>query len=109
MQCLFFRIWHNMTFKIESDAQGEPIVHRVDGQQSEIYYVDDTSSTVRAEIGQVFDVTQNIYFIVIDSDIDRLGTGVGNSRVKANAGSSAGKNGGVCINPYASFSEQNKV
>ena len=84
---------YNMTFKIESDAQGEPVVHRVDGQQSEIYYVDDTSNTVRAEIRQVFDVTQNIYFIVVDSGINRLGTGVGNSRVSANAGS-RGKNGG---------------
>ena len=97
---------YNMTFKIESDAQGEPIVHRVDGQQSEIYYVDDTSSTVRAEIGQVFDVTQNIYFIVIDSDIDRLGTGVGNSRVNANA-TSIGKNGGDALIPTHHF--QNRI
>ncbi len=88
--------YRDMTFQIESDEQGEPVVHRVDGQQSEIYYVDDTSSTVRAEIRQVFDVTQNIYFIVIDSDIDRLGTGVGNSRVRANA-TSIGKNGGDAL------------
>ena len=88
--------YRDMTFQIESDEQGEPVVHRVDGQQSEIYYVDDTSSTVRAEIRQVFDVWQNIYFIVIDSDIDRLGTGVGNNRVRANA-TSIGKNGGDAL------------
>ena len=87
---------YNMTFKIESDEQGKPVVHRVDGQQSDIYYVDNTSNTVRAEIRQVFDVWQNIYFIVVDSDIDSIGTGVGNSRVRANA-ASFGKNGGDAL------------
>ena len=87
---------YNMTFKIETDAQGKPVVHRVDGQQSEVYYVDDTSYTVRTEIEQVFDVWQNIYFIVVDSDIDRIGTGVGNRRVRANA-TSRGKNGGDAL------------
>ena len=90
--------YRDMTFQIESDAQGKPVVHRVDGQQSEFYYVDDTSNTVRAEIQEVFDVRQNIYFIVVDSGINRLGTGVGNSRVSANAGS-RGKNGGDVLIP----------
>ena len=93
---------YNMTFKIETDAQGKPVVHRVDGQQSEIYYVDDTSSIVRTEIQQVFDVWQNIYFIVVDSDINRLGTGVGNIRVRANAGP-RGKNGGDVLIPVHHF------
>ena len=94
--------YRDMTFKIESDAQGEPVVHHVDGQQSEIYYVDDTSNTVRAEIQGIFDVRQNIYFIVIDSDIDRLGTGVGKQRVGANA-ISLGKNGGDVLIPAHHF------
>ena len=97
---------YNMTFKIESDAQGKPVVHRVDGQQSDIYYIDDTSSTVRAEIRQLFDVWQNIYFIVVDSGINRLGTGVGNNRVRANAGS-RGKNGGMVLIPAHHF--QNRI
>ena len=97
---------YNMTFKIESDAQGKPVVHRVDGQQSEIHYVDNTDYTVRAEIRQVFDVWQNIYFIVVDSDIDRLGTGVGNIRARANAGS-LGKNGGDLLIPAHHF--QNRI
>ena len=97
---------YNMTFKIESDAQGKPVVHRVDGRQSEVYYVDDTSSTVRTEIQEAFDVLQNIYFIVVDSDINRLGTGVGNSRVSANAGS-RGKNGGMVLIPTHHF--QNRI
>ncbi len=97
--------YQDMTFKIETDAQGKPVVHRVDGQQSEIYYVDDTSSTVRAEIRQLFDVWQNIYFIVVDSDINRIGTGVGNSRVRGNAGS-YGKNGGDVLIPVRHFQDR---
>ena len=93
---------YNMTFKIETDAQGKPVVHRVDGQQSDIYYVDDASSTVRTEIRQVFDVTQNIYFIVIDSRVDLIGTGVGKKRVGANAGR-VGKNGGDVLIPGHHF------
>ena len=87
---------YNMTFKIETDAQGEPVVHRVDGQQSEIYYIDDTSNDVRIEIEQVFDVEQNVYFIVLDGSIRGIGTGVGNVRVTANAGR-RGKNGGTVL------------
>ncbi len=96
---------YDMTFKIESDAQGKPVVHRVDGQQSEIYYVDDTGNTVRTEVRQEFDVWQNIYFIVVDSSIDGIGTGVGNSRVNANAGSS-GKNGGNLLIPAHHFQDR---
>ena len=98
--------YRDMTFKIETDAQGKPVVHRVDGQQSELYYVDNTSSTVRTEIQQVFDVTQNIYFIVVDSSIDGIGTGVGNSRVDANAVRRR-KNGGNVLIPVHHF--QNRI
>ena len=98
---------YNMTFKIETDAQGKPVVHRVDGQQSEVYYVDDTSNTVRAEIRQLFDIWQNIYFIVVDSSIDGIGTGVGRGRVNANAGS-FGKNGGNLLIPAHHFQERIK-
>ena len=97
---------YNMTFKVETDAQGKPMVHRVDGQQPEIYYIDDTDQTVRAEIRKVFDVWQNIYFIVVDNSIDRIGTGVGKIRVNANAGST-GKNGGTVLIPAHHF--QNRI
>ena len=97
--------YRDMTFKVETDAQGKPIVHRVDGQQPEIYYIDDTDQTVRAEVRRVFDVWQNIYFIVVDNSIDRIGTGVGNIRVNANAGS-AGKNGGTVLIPAYHFQKR---
>ena len=97
--------YRDMTFKVETDAQGKPIVHRVDGQQPEIYYIDDTDQTVRAEIRRVFDVWQNIYFIVVDNSIDRIGTGVGNISVNANAGST-GKNGGTVLIPAHHFQKR---
>ena len=87
---------YDMTFKIETAAQGVPVVHRVDGQHSEIHYIDDTSYDVRFEIEQVFDIEQNIYFIVIDSSISGIGTGVGRVRVTANGGH-IGKNGGTVL------------
>ena len=81
----------NKTFRIETDAQGEPMVHRVDGQHPDGHYLDDTFGTVQDEIEQAFDVRENIYFIVIDnSSGDRVVAGVGDRR---------GKTGGLVVVP----------
>ena len=83
----------NKTFRIETDAQGEPMVHRVDGQHPDGHYFDDTFGTVQDEIEQAFDVMENIYFIIIDNSsgkIDRVVAGVGGQR---------GKNGGIVLVP----------
>ena len=93
---------YDMTFKIEMDAQGNPMVHRVDGQHAEVYYVDNTSNTVRDETAKAFDVSQNIYFIVVDNSGGKIGTGVGNARVNADGGS-IGKNGGTTLIPAHHF------
>ena len=58
------------TFRFETDEQGEPLVHRVDGQHPDKHYLDDTNGTVFEEIGQVFDLRANIYFIVVDNSTD---------------------------------------
>ncbi len=84
------------TFRFETDAQGEPLVHRVDGQHPDSHYLDDTSGTVFAEIDRTFDVGQNIYFIVIDNTTHAIT--VGGSSVGGVA-DSYGKNGGVSILP----------
>ena len=99
---------YNMTFKVETDAQGDPIVHRVDGHHAEIYYIDDTSNTVRGEVEQVFDVSQNVYFIVVDSSMYRLGTGSGSMRVNAN-GRRIGKSGGTVLIPTQHFQQRRKT
>ena len=81
----------NTTFRIETDAQGAPKVHRVDGQHPNSHYLQhDTSSEVLDEIDRVFDIEANVYLIVIDtrdsilSGGDPVG-GVGN-RTKKNGG-----------------------
>ena len=77
------------TFAVESDASGEPIVHRVDGLHADSYYLDDTSTKVPDEIHQTFDRDANIYMIVVDNSSNTISTsrglqagGTGNSRGK---------------------------
>ena len=65
------------TFRFETDARGEPLVHRVDGQYPDSHYLDNTSATVPDEIRQKFDTQANIYFTVIDNSINAIGTGDG--------------------------------
>ena len=62
----------NKTFRFETDAQGEPVVHRVDGQYPDSHYLDETFDTVFDEIDQAFDIEANIYLTVIDNRADRI-------------------------------------
>ena len=55
----------NITFRFETDAQGEPLVHRVDGRHSYSHY---PSGIGYEEIYQMFDSWENIYFIVGNGD-----------------------------------------
>ena len=87
----------NKTFRFETDAQGGPIVHRVDGQHPDSHYLDNTSATVPDEVGQVFDRDVNIYLIVIDHSIDAIG--IGNGKWASGVGSRRGKNGGFALVP----------
>ena len=69
------------TFRFETDVRGEPLVHRLDGQHPDSYYLDNTFLTMFDEVEQVFDLRKNVYFIVIDNSIDAIGTG-GGQRVR---------------------------
>ena len=77
----------DMTFDIETDAQGEPLVHRVDGQHPASHYDNTYGAAMVDETMQAFDLDANIYLIVIDNGKD----GVGDS---AGRGTRRGKNGG---------------
>ena len=85
------------TFRFETDAGGDLLVHRVDGQHPDNHYLDNTSRTVLDEFEQVFDVRKNVYFIVIDNSIDAIGTD-GGQRV-GGVGNRRGKNGGIALFP----------
>ena len=87
----------NKTFRFETDARGEPLVHRVDGQYPDSHYLDNTSATVLEEVEQVFDLSANIYLIVVDNSINAIGTGGG--RRAGGTGYNRGKNGGHGLIP----------
>ena len=85
------RGYGDKTFGFESDAEGTPIVHRVDGQHADSHYLDDTTGKVLEEIENAFDPEQNIYLVVIDNStgvIDRFAGGKA-TRI--------GKTGGIAL------------
>ena len=62
------------TFRIETDAWGNPIVHRVNGKHPNKYYPKDTIR-VWEEIRERFETINIINFIVIDNSTDEI-TGI---------------------------------
>ena len=59
--------YEGMAFRLETDAQGEPLVHRVDGRHSDSHYLDNTWGPT-IEIRETFAKdNNNIDFIVIDN------------------------------------------
>ena len=82
------------TFRFETDAQGEPLVHRVDGQHPDSYYIDDTYRRVYGEIDRTFDLYANVYAIVIDNSTDIIRW---NGRSWGGFGIRQGRNGGFAL------------
>ena len=89
-----------LTFRFESDLQGEPVVHRVDGQHANSHYLADLDNpstlyrdaVVLTQVGEQFNFFTNIYLVLIDS-----GRGGG-------FGESQGKGGGmVLVNDFPSW------
>jgi hypothetical protein len=68
----------NKTFQIETDAQGNPIVHRVDGNYSADHYSNVTLEL--NEIEQAFDISANVILVVRDNceRTQRTETNLGN-------------------------------
>ena len=81
------------TFRFETDAQGEPLVHRVDGQHPESEYF---SQNVFDEIEEAFDIEANIYLIVLDSEPPLRQQGGGGV---AGVGGRTGKGAGFALVP----------
>ena len=82
------------TFHVETDSQGESIVHRVAGRYPNRHYLDETDETVYAEIGERFDLSANIYLIFIDNSINAINIGDKNF---AGLGDRTGKNSGYAF------------
>ena len=92
----------NTTFRFETDAQGAPLVHRVDGQHPDRHYNDNT--TTKKVLDEIyfgggplqFDVLANDYLIVIDNStgtIDEYGYKAGG------VNTDFGKRGGITLVP----------
>ena len=81
------------TFRFETDAQGEPLVHRVDGQHSDSYY---TLNSMGRELEQIYDLEENVYFVVLDNIRGSIGT-IGGGVI--GRGGRKGKNGGIAMFP----------
>ena len=65
------------TFTLETDKDGEPVVHRIDGKFNEDYYNKHEQKnpewTVWEEIVEHFDDLQHIYFIAVDVSDEIIG------------------------------------
>ena len=82
----------NNTFRFESNDQGMPIVHRVDGERADNDYLPGDQKIVE-EIEQLFDIRKNIYWIVLDTSTTGLGGQI------QGIGRRVGKNGGYALVP----------
>ena len=76
------------TFRFETDAQGNPVVHRVDGQHPDSYYLENRGYW--QESGQKFDTrANNVYWMVLDNSISLVKPGVAGSAQGGSYGGSA--------------------
>ena len=67
----------NKTFQIETDAQGVPIVHRVDGDYSESHYKNKIQARPGDEIRRAFDTRSIVQLIVMDISRSSSSAGIG--------------------------------
>ena len=84
-----------VTFRFETDSQGEPMVHRVDGGHPFSHYDNTLGYAVINELKQAFDLDANIYFIVLGTDALRQGNG----QSAGGVGGKGSKNGGWALVP----------
>ena len=69
----------NKTFQIETDDQGDPIVHRIDADYADSHYVN--RGYTEGEIARAFDNSANVQLIVMDiSRSSTQGSGVGDKK-----------------------------
>ena len=82
-----------LTFDVETDAQGESVVHQVNGQHdTDYYHADRYHFRVLNEVEEMFNVFENVYLIVIE---------YGGNSTHGGHGPNFGKNGGALLVPDA--------
>ena len=81
----------NKTFRFETDAQGDPMVHRVDGKRPNDHYLRGSGEV--DEIEQKFDLSaNNVYLILLDNGTDEIKLGITGLGI-------GGRNGGIAKIP----------
>ena len=65
------------TFQLETDALGKAVVHRVNGKFEGQHYLNETHVSVNEEVAERFDLSENIYYIVVDNELVNNSCGVG--------------------------------
>ncbi|MDE0040775.1 MAG: leucine-rich repeat domain-containing protein [Candidatus Poribacteria bacterium] len=78
------------SFDFETDGQGEPVVHRVDGKHPFSDYANTLGDAVIHELEQAFDFHANVYLVVLGTD----SFGTGEDAGIAGVGVRLSKNGG---------------
>ena len=64
------------TFRVETDTDGEPVAHRVNGKFNENYYYTGLSDfKIWEEVYEHFDELEHIYFVAIDVSYETLNDG----------------------------------
>ena len=59
------------TFRIETDGEGDPVVHRVDGQHPDSHYIGNTWNSFN-EIAGASDLSESIVVVVVDNSNNRI-------------------------------------
>ena len=54
------------TFTFETDTDGNPVVHHVDGKFTDAYYQQHTHERVQKEIEEQFDTVEHVYLVAVD-------------------------------------------
>ena len=61
-----------MNFRYETDSEGEPLVHRVDGDHVDAYYLKATSNRSLNEIFREYERRYHVYLVVVDNSTDNI-------------------------------------
>jgi len=80
------------TFDFEKDFNGNLIVHQLDAQHGDVYYLTDTFNRIESEVEQAYSVTHNVILIVAEISADKIDGADGKGGAK-------GANGGVAMVP----------
>ena len=65
------------TFQFETDALGKVVMHRVNGKFKAQHYLNETHISVNEEVANRFDLSENIYYILVDNKSVNNACGVG--------------------------------